>query len=64
MQKSIMAIDQGTSSTRAVLFDTAGNIIHIEQKEIGTIYPVNGWVEQDANEIWNKTLSVTKNIIL
>ena len=43
MQKSIMAIDQGTSSTRAVLFDTAGNIIHIEQKEIGTIYPVNGW---------------------
>ena len=64
MQKAIIAIDQGTSSSRAVLFDTEFSIIHIEQENIETLYPVNGWVEQDANEIWDKTLSVTKKIIL
>ena len=63
MKKAIIAIDQGTSSSRAVLFDLDFSIIHIEQKEITTTYPANGWVEQDANEIWNKTLSVTKDII-
>ena len=63
MKKAIIAIDQGTSSSRAVLFDLDFSIIHIEQKEITTTYPTNGWVEQDANEIWNKTLSVTKDII-
>jgi hypothetical protein len=63
MQKAIIAIDQGTSSSRAVLFDTEFSIIHIEQENIDTLYPVNGWVEQDANEIWDKTLSVTKKII-
>ena len=64
MQKAIIAIDQGTSSSRAVLFDTEFSIIHIEQENIETLYPVNGWVEQDANEIWDKTLSITKKIIL
>ena len=64
MQKAIIAIDQGTSSSRAVLFDTEFSIIHIEQENIDTLYPANGWVEQDANEIWDKTLSVTKKIIL
>jgi glycerol kinase len=63
MKKAIIAIDQGTSSSRAVLFDLDFSIIHIEQKEINTTYTKNGWVEQDANEIWYKTLSVTKNII-
>ena len=63
MKKAIIAIDQGTSSSRAVLFDLDFSIIHIEQKDITTTYPSNGWVEQDANEIWNKTLSVTKDII-
>ena len=63
MQKAIIAIDQGTSSSRAVLFDLDFSIIHIEQININTTYPANGWVEQDANEIWNKTLTVTKNII-
>jgi glycerol kinase len=63
MQKAIIAIDQGTSSSRAVLFDTEFSIIHIEQVNIETLYPTNGWVEQDANEIWDKTLSVTKKVI-
>tara|TARA_B100000686_G_C16717591_1_gene932987 strand:+ start:43 stop:1521 length:1479 start_codon:yes stop_codon:yes gene_type:complete len=63
MQEVIISIDQGTSSTRAVLFDVKGTIIHIEQKLINTTYPVNGWVEQNANEIWNKTLEVIKKVI-
>ena len=63
MQDAIIAIDQGTSSTRAVLFDKKFSTIHIEQENINTLYPANGWVEQDANEIWEKTLLVTKNII-
>ena len=63
MQDSIIAIDQGTSSTRAVLFDKKFSTIHIEQESIDTLYPANGWVEQDANDLWKKTLLVTKNII-
>ena len=63
MQDAIIAIDQGTSSTRAVLFDKKFSTILIEQENINTLYPANGWVEQDANEIWEKTLLVTKNII-
>ena len=47
----------------AVLFDKKFSTIHINQENINTLYPVNGWVEQDANEIWEKTLLVTKNII-
>ena len=63
MQDAIIAIDQGTSSTRAVLFDIKFSTIHLEQESIDTLYPANGWVEQDANDIWKKTLLVTKNII-
>jgi len=63
MQEAIISIDQGTSSTRAVLFDVKGTKIHMEQKLINTTYPFNGWVEQDANEIWKKTLGVTKKVI-
>jgi len=63
MQEAIISIDQGTSSTRAVLFDVKGTKIHMEQKLINTTYPFNGWVEQNANEIWKKTLSVTKKVI-
>ena len=63
MQDAIIAIDQGTSSTRAVLFDKKFSTIHIEKESINTLYPANGWVEQDPNKIWEKTLLVTKNII-
>jgi len=62
MQEAIISIDQGTSSTRAILFDIKGNTIHIEQELINTTYPANGWVEQDANEIWKKTLNVIKKV--
>ena len=63
MLNTILSIDQGTSSTRAVLYSTKGEIIHIEQEIIKTIFPKNGWVEQDANEIWIKTLKVIKKNI-
>ena len=52
MQKYILAIDHGTTSTRAVLFDKAANVVEIAQKETTISYPQPGWVEQDANEIW------------
>lgn len=58
MKKYIIAIDQGTTSTRAIVFDRNQNIVKIAQKEIKNIFPEPGWVEQDANEIWLSTLSV------
>ena len=58
MKDAILAIDQGTTSTRAVLFDSNGKLLHIEQREISTYFPSNGWVEQDPEEIWNKTQKV------
>lgn len=57
-QKYIMAIDQGTTSTRAIIYDKLGQIVGIGQKEIGQIYPNDGWVEHDPIEIWNSVKSV------
>jgi glycerol kinase len=48
----ILAIDQGTTSTRAILFDQAGTIRYIAQKEFTQHFPQPGWVEHDADEIW------------
>src|SRR5580698_373186 len=53
----ILAIDQGTTSTRAILFDGAGASIASHAIELRQIYPDNGWVEHDADEIWRATLS-------
>lgn len=50
--KFILALDQGTTSSRAVLFDHAGNIVSVAQKEFHQIYPQPGWVEHDPQEIW------------
>lgn len=52
----ILAIDQGTTSSRAILFSKAGDILSVKQKELVLHYPHNGWVEQDAKDIWNDTL--------
>ena len=54
--KYIMSLDQGTTSSRCILFDKAGNICASAQKEFRQIYPHPGWVEHDANEIWDTTL--------
>lgn len=60
----ILAIDQGTTSTRAILFNKKGEIIEKAQQEITCLYPKPGWVEQDANEIWISTLSVLNSVLL
>lgn len=58
MQKYIMALDQGTTSSRCILFDKGGNICSMAQKEFGQIYPQPGWVEHDPKEIWSSQLAV------
>ena len=60
MPKYIAAIDQGTTSTRCILFDHAGNIAAVDQKEHEQIYPKPGWVEHDALEIWDCTQRVVR----
>ena len=58
--KYIMALDQGTTSSRCILFDHAGNICASVQKEFRQIFPQPGWVEHDAVEIWDTTLEVSR----
>lgn len=62
-ERYILALDQGTTSSRAILFDTLGNIIHVEQQEFRQIFPQPGWVEHDANEIWETQLKVAQLLI-
>lgn len=58
MEKYIMALDQGTTSSRAILFNKKGEIVSIAQQEFEQIFPQPGWVEHDANEIWTSILAV------
>ena len=58
MTKLIAAIDQGTSSTRCMLFDHSGQVVSIAQREHTQIYPQPGWVEHDPLEIWERTQEV------
>ncbi|MCM1102400.1 MAG: glycerol kinase GlpK [Clostridium sp.] len=58
MKRYIMALDQGTTSSRCILFDEAGNIRSMAQKEFTQIYPQPGWVEHDPMEIWSSQLAV------
>jgi glycerol kinase len=58
MGKFVAAIDQGTTSTRFMIFDHGGRIVAIEQREHRQIYPKPGWVEHDALEIWRRTQEV------
>ncbi len=57
MSKYILAIDQGTTSSRALLFDTEGTPVAVGQQEFSQHFPADGWVEHDAEEIWQTTLS-------
>jgi glycerol kinase len=63
MQKFILALDQGTTSCRAILFDQTGNIAGVAQQEFNQIYPKPGWVEHNAIEIWNTQLGVAKKLM-
>ncbi|MBS5670367.1 MAG: glycerol kinase, partial [Clostridium sp.] len=58
MKKYVLALDQGTTSSRCILFDKQGNICSMAQKEFEQIYPYAGWVEHDPMEIWASQLSV------
>lgn len=60
MPKYVVAIDQGTTSTRCILFDHGGNVVAVDQKEHEQIYPRPGWVEHDALEIWERTQRVIR----
>ena len=62
-EQYLLSIDQGTTSSRAIVFDINSNIIAVAQQEFTQIYPENGWVEHDPEEIWSSTLSVTRQAL-
>lgn len=63
MSKYIIALDQGTTSCKALLVDLNGNIIHVTQKEFPQIFPKAGWVEHDANIIWETQYQMMINLL-
>ena len=62
-KKYILALDQGTTSSRAIVFDHNGQICSVAQKEFTQYFPKPGWVEHDANEIWSSEASVIAEAI-
>lgn len=64
MKKYILAIDQGTTSSRAILFNKRGEIVASAQKEFPQYFPKPGWVEQDANEIWLSVMNVYMEVLV
>ena len=64
MKKYILTLDQGTTSSRAILFDENGKIASLAQKEFTQFYPKPGWVEHDPMEIWSSQASVITEAIL
>ena len=56
MANYVLALDQGTTSSRAILFDRAGQIVRTAQQEFPQIYPQPGWVEHDPEAIWNSQI--------
>src|SRR3954465_1578529 len=63
MAKYVAALDQGTTSTRCMLFDHGGKVVSVSQKEHEQIYPKPGWVEHDAKEIWARTQEVAEGAL-
>jgi glycerol kinase len=62
-QQAILSIDQGTSSSRALLFDRDGKVLAVSQQELDCVYPEQGWVEQDAELIWLSVLKVCRQVL-
>lgn len=62
-EKLILALDQGTTSSRAILFNHSGAIEYVSQKNFEQIFPTPGWVEHDPNEIWSSQISVAAEVI-
>ena len=62
-EKFLLALDQGTTSSRAVLFDRAGRMRHIAQQEFRQLFPQSGWVEHDPYDIWHSQWTVTRQLM-
>jgi glycerol kinase len=63
MKKTLLALDQGTTSTRAILFDAEGAPLATHAVPLRQIYPANGWVEHDAREIWQAALACARTVL-
>ncbi|MEC1521567.1 glycerol kinase GlpK [Neobacillus niacini] len=63
MEKYILSIDQGTTSSRAIIFNKNGEVVHSAQKEFKQYFPKSGWVEHNPNEIWGSILSVVAEVL-
>jgi glycerol kinase len=63
VEQYILALDQGTTSSRAILFNQKGEIVHIAQREFTQYFPKPGWVEHNANEIWGSVLAVIASVL-
>ena len=59
----LLALDQGTSSSRSIVFDARGRIVAMAQREFRQIYPQPGWVEHDAHEIWQTQLDTARQAL-
>ena len=62
-KKFILSLDQGTSSSRSILFNKEGNVVGSEQTEFKQFYPKAGWVEHDPLDIWNSQIKTAKDLI-
>src|SRR6478736_9568428 len=63
MSQYILSFDQGTTSSRSIIFNKQGNIVSVAQKEFTQIFPQPGWVEHDATEIWSTQLGTAAEAI-
>jgi glycerol kinase len=61
--KYILSLDQGTTSSRAILFDSAGALLHVAQKEFEQVFPKPGWVEHNAEEIWETQIGTAREVL-
>ena len=61
--RTILAIDQGTTTSRAILFDESGTILAQQSAEFTQYFPADGWVEHDPEEIWQTTINVTTAMV-
>ena len=59
----ILTLDQGTTSSRAIIFDLSGRSLHCAQQEFTQYFPRPGWVEHDANDIWTSTLCTARSAL-
>src|SRR5690606_89175 len=63
MEQYILSLDQGTTSSRAILFNRAGEVVHVAQREFKQYFPNPGWVEHNAKEIWSSILAVIASVL-